>query len=108
MITLILISVAAFFKAVADKVDHHFDTSIFKNLNPNFWDRDISSEKAKRIFNYKIDAWHLSQSAMIICMIVAWSLHNKSFIAWYWQVLIAGTVWNLVFNLFYNKILSRK
>ncbi len=100
----ILLIVAAISKAVADTVDHHFDTSIFRKLNPNFWDRDISSEKAKRIFNYKIDAWHLSQSLMIVAMIAATVFHVPK-LEWYYEIAIAGTAWNIVFNTFYNKIL---
>lgn len=100
----ILLIVAAIFKAVADTVDHHFDSSIFRRMDVTFWDRDISSNKAKRIFNYKIDAWHLSQSAMIICMVFAMIFHQNK-LAWYWEVVIGGTLWNIVFNTFYNKIL---
>jgi len=100
----ILLTLAAIFKAVADTVDHHFDTSIFRRLDVAFWDRDISSNKAKRIFNYKVDAWHLSQSAMIVLMILAAILHVPK-LAWYFELVIAGTWWNIVFNTFYNKIL---
>ena len=100
----ILLIAAAIFKAVADTVDHHFDTSIFRRLEPKFWDRDISSNYAKRIFNYKVDAWHLSQSAMIVCMIAAIALHHQK-LAWYFEIVIGGIIWNIVFNTFYNKIL---
>lgn len=100
----ILITVAAILKAVADTVDHHFDTSIFRRLEARFWDRDISQDKARRIFNYKVDAWHLALSGMIICMISAISLHEPKLV-WWMEVLIGGAWWNLVFNTFYNKIL---
>jgi len=100
----ILLTLAAIFKAVADTVDHHFDTSIFRRLEPRFWDRDISSDKAKRVFGYKVDAWHLSQSAMIVLMILAAIVHTPK-LAWYFELIIAGCWWNLIFNTFYNKIL---
>lgn len=104
MISIILLIAAATFKAVADTVDHHFDTSIFRRLEPRFWDRDISSDRAKRIFNYKIDAWHISQSLMIVCMIAAAIFHEQR-LAWYFELVIGGVIWNIVFNTFYNKIL---
>jgi len=104
MVSLILLIFAAIFKAVADEVDHHFDTSIFRRHDPNFWDRDISSDKAKRICGYKIDAWHISLSCMIVCMILAAIFHQPK-LAWYWELLIGGFVWNTMFNIFYNKIL---
>lgn len=100
----ILLIAAAIFKAVADEVDHHFDQSIFRRLDPKFWDRDISSDKAKRIFGYKLDAWHIALSCMIVCMISAAIFHQPK-LPWYWEFVIAGSVWNLCFNLFYNKIL---
>jgi len=100
----ILLIAAAIFKAVADTVDHHFDTSIFRRYDPKFWDRDISSDKAKRIFGYKIDAWHISLSFMICCMIAAAIFHQPK-LAWYWEFVIGGTMWNIVFNIFYNRIL---
>lgn len=100
----ILLIVAAIFKAVADTVDHHFDTSIFRRHDPKFWDRDISSDKAKRIFGYKLDAWHIALSCMIVCMILAIIFHVPK-LEWYWELAIGGVGWNIVFNLFYNKIL---
>lgn len=100
----ILLIAAAIFKAVADTVDHHFDTSIFRRMEPKFWDRDISSNHAKNIFNYKIDAWHISQSVMIGCMIAAITLHHPK-LSWWMEIIIGGCIWNLTFNLFYNKIL---
>lgn len=100
----ILLAIAAIFKAVADTVDHHFDTSVFRRLNADFWDRDFSSDRAKRIFNYKLDAWHLAQSGMIVCMIAAVALHQEK-LEWWLEVLIGGAGWNLIFNTFYNKIL---
>lgn len=103
----ILIVVAAIFKAVADTVDHHFDTSVFRRLNVAFWDRDISSDRAKRIGGYKVDAWHLCMSAMIILFILAAAFH-KAYFAWYWELAIGWPLWNFPFNLFYNVLLRRK
>ena len=100
----ILLVCAAMFKAVADTVDHHFDSSIFRRMDVKFWDRDISSDKAKRVFNCKIDAWHISQSLMIVCMVLAVILHQRK-LEWYYELVIGGVLWNIVFNTFYNKIL---
>jgi hypothetical protein len=110
MIAISLIILAASVKAMADTIDHHFDTSVFRNLNPRFWDLDISSDHAKRIFKYKLDAWHLSQSAMIVLMISAVAVHpfDRWHLHWALEILIAGITWNIVFNTFYNKILRRK
>jgi hypothetical protein len=91
------------FKAIADTLDHHFDISVFRNLNAKFWDRDTSSLYAKRIFGYKVDGWHLSLSAMIVCFIIAVVFHEPK-TEWYYEFIIGGVYWNLCFNLFYNKV----
>jgi hypothetical protein len=104
---ILLIIAASFCKAVADTVADHFDTSIFSKLNPKFWDKKVSSEHARRIGGYKIDAWHLSMSAMIILLISAIIIY-ENVAAWQLELIAAGIVWNIPFNFFYNKLLKRK
>ena len=100
----ILFAFAPVMKAVADTVDHHFDISIFKRKDREFWDRDVSETKARKIFSYKVDAWHLSLSVMIVLFILAIIFHQpKTY--WYVEFIIGGVYWNLCFNLFYNRIL---
>lgn len=99
MIGAILILLAAICKAISDTIAHHKDTSIFKTSK--FW-----SNGGKIIpgTKYKLDGWHLSNSFMIVCFIAAAVLHRPVF-AWYWEIAIGGVVFNLCFNVFYNKIL---
>jgi hypothetical protein len=102
------ICLAAFFKAVADTLTHHFDTSVFKWKDRKFWDPDISWKYASylKFTKYKIDAWHLANSGMIIAFCAA-IVTYKSHLWWGWELLLAGTLFNLSFNLFYNKLLRR-
>lgn len=102
ILTSILISFAAIFKALADTVADHFDTSVFRHYKKSFWDKKISSDFAKRVFAYKIDAWHLANSGMIICFIC--TIDFKPNVHWLIIIIGGGIVFNLVFNLFYNKI----
>ena len=106
MIAALFIILAAMMKALADTLAHHFDTSIFKWKDKRFWKPDVSSEWAHKIFSYKVDAWHLSNSAMIVFMIAAITLHryDKLQLAWYYELVIGGLLWNGIFNTFYNKI----
>lgn len=99
-----LLSVAAFFNAVMDKVgdEVHFNQSVFKNLDPKFWSKDVSWQYAIRIFGYKVDAWHLSKSAMIVCFCVALVIPRATKFKWWVEVLIAGAIWNIVFNISYH------
>lgn len=108
MLTALFIALAGIFKAVADVLNHKYHDSIFRNLNVKFWMKDESWKHAKKIpfTNYPVDGWHLANSGMITCFCLACALHAKS-IDWYWEVLIAGGVFNLSFNLFYNKILRK-
>ena len=108
MIALILISVAAICKAFSDTIAHHFDTSIFRGKNRDFWEANRVNSAAKRIFGYKVDAWHLSNSLMITCFIAAiffgGNLHNTIKVS-VWVTFVAYGAWfNIVFNIFYNKV----
>jgi hypothetical protein len=96
---MIWIVLAAIFKATADKLSHHFEKSIFKNLNPKWWNPNVSWEYVKFIpfTKYRPDAWHIANSLMIVCFaIAAFGITLK--------MLVTGVVFILIFNLFYNKI----
>lgn len=95
----ILIIIAAISKAIADTIEHHFDTSVFRHSK--FW-----VNGGKVIFGkYKLDGWHLSNSIMISAFITALCFHSP--LAWYWLFFGGGLVFNIIFNIFYNKILRR-
>ena len=94
-----LIILAAICKAVADTIAHHFDTSVFRHSK--FW-----VNGGKIIFGkYKFDGWHLSNSMMIVAFIT--SLCFNSGLQWYWVIFGGGVIFNLTFNLFYNRILRK-
>jgi hypothetical protein len=109
-IPILFISLAGMFKAVADTLTHHFDTSVFKNRERKWWDPVISWKYAKVLpwTKYKVDAWHVANSLQIICWCAAMAgmtyiLHRASF-PW-WAIFIgSGLLFNISFNLFYNKI----
>lgn len=106
MVTIILVILAALFKSVADTLEHHFDTSVFKKLKPELWDPDRSTVKTWWITHYKIDPWHVANSMFIVSFILAAILNTLTW-KWYLQLLVLGTVFNLVFEVFYSKILRR-
>jgi len=97
----ILILLAAIFKAVADTVAHHYDTSIFRW---NDFYNPLKQGKKIPFTKYPLDGWHLANSLMIVSFICAWAFH-KPILKWYYEIPIAGVAFNLTFNLFYNKIL---
>lgn len=100
----IFITLAAFFKAVVNTLDHHFDSSVFRKWNTPFWNPlHPDNDKVKMIFRYPLDGWHITNSLMIVCFIGA-GLFN-TWLVWYWELILMGLTFNGVFNLFYNKIL---
>jgi len=104
-----LVIIAVFFNAIMDAVENtpNFNESIFKNLDKKFWCKDVSWQYAKKIFNYKLDAWHLSKSAMIICLAMAIVFfrpkHN-----WWVHLISIGLIWNMGFWFFYHKVFKVK
>lgn len=104
---LLFVVLASICNATMDTLDHHFSTSIFKKLNQKFWNPIVSSDSAYRIGGYKIDAWHLTKSSMVIFLALSAVFHtNKNF--WYVDVCLFGWAWNVTFSLFYDIILRRK
>jgi hypothetical protein len=106
VISALFILIAAICKAVADTLIHHYDTSIFRFSNRRFWDPSISYKFVKYLplTKYRADGWHLANSIGIVSWSLAVVLHEALW-PWWVELLLAGAIFNLVFNLFYNKIL---
>lgn len=96
--------------AMMDTLSHHFSTSVFKKLNQKFWNPIVSSDSAYRIGGYKIDAWHLTKSVMIVLLgfSVVFAMLQPTNNAWYIDLCLFGLAWNTIFSLFYDIILRRK
>lgn len=111
LLPILFLSLAAMFKAVSDTLRDHYDTSIFRWKDPKFWKPDISWRYVGYIKFTKFhpDAWHLSNSLMIGAFILIAIFHNMSNFHLHWslEILVALIWYNLVFNLFYNKILRK-
>ncbi len=108
MISFLLFAIAAFFNAVMDTLDEgHFQTSIFSGMDPNFWYKRESWNKAKKIFGWKFDAWHIAKSLMVISLSIAIVLYKETFNFWL-DIIVLGAIWNGSFNLGYNHLLKRK
>jgi hypothetical protein len=104
---LLLVVLAAASKATADTLADHFGSSIFKNLDPKFWDKNVSWQYGKflPLTKFRVDGWHIANSIMIWAFLgaIAIQLPYK----WYWKLagfVAIGTLFNLDFNLFYNHI----
>jgi hypothetical protein len=112
MISAILLFLAAFFNAVMDATENeNFYESIFKKLPHQFWYKRESWKYTKKIFGYRPDAWHLSKSAMVICLVLAIIFFDLPVKKWQdiaMYIIAGGLTWNISFWLFYNKIFGVK
>lgn len=111
---LIFIVIAAMMYAVKEKLQHHYTKSIFYQLKPLwFWDPN-EWDKSPRIFTYRFDARHITASIMIFLVITAAVLSQRKafqlgFIKfWMLEVGLAGVLWVIVFNFFFNKVFEKK
>lgn len=109
----ILIVLAAMFNAVMDKTKDtiQYDTSVFKNRNPKFWN-DEAFEGGFLFGKYKYNAWHVCKTLMLFCVFLSCSLslflplviyQYNPFIAIF-DFCLMGAEWILVFNLCLNKL----
>ncbi len=100
LIKALLIIIAAVCKAAADTMAHHPKTMIFKGAFWRLWPRG----RMLAFTNYPLDGWHISNSIMIVTLISAGSLPGY---LWYVDIPVAGVLFTLVFNLFYNKLFQK-
>jgi len=110
ILSYILIALAAIFSVVMDKTKDtiQYKTSVFYKWgwDSKFWnDEDYDKSKGYLFGKYKFNAWHISKSLMLICLLAIPFVY-KPFLGKF-DYLIFGTEWILVFNLFYNRILKR-
>lgn len=87
--------------------NENYGESVLKNWTRSFYYKRESWKTAKRIFGYKIDGWHLTKSAMIICALFAVVLYKPIINKWM-DMLLFGLIWNVTFTLVYHKILRIK
>lgn len=101
-------TIAIILNAFMDSIEneHVWDT-IFKGWRQSFWWKRVSASKAKVIFGFKLDAWHIAKHLMIASIIMFALLYDPLF-AWYIDFCILGVHWIIVFNIFYNKIFGKK
>lgn len=96
----IFVALAAFFNSIMDSIENEH---IINTRFPIRIGKRETWDKAKKVFNYKIDFWHLAKSLMVFCLIFS-ILFYKPMVNYWVDFLLLGYWWNLIFNLFYNRI----
>ena len=135
MITLILLLTAGILNAVMDKIAFNYKSSIFKDLNPRFWDVKQSwknqwkwplqpydswyyfglyAPRYKENFPYSNtflvwarDAWHLAK-ALMLCFIMLGIVFYSPMFGWFIDAVIYYCTFTLAFTYFYEYILNKK
>lgn len=125
MISLLFWCLAAACCAVMDTLQHHFYSSKIYYMrrkptqsywwNPTYsWYNKYKGRNPKNGLRKWLwfdvpftDGWHTFKSLMIvfICLSI---VTFKPLFNWWIDFTLFGLVWNLIFNLFYNKILIKK
>lgn len=104
MISGLFIFLAAICKALADTLDHHFDTSIFRDKPRRWWDPNVIHRRVPMIFGYPLDAWHITNSIQICCWMALPFVYNPVLPQWWMDYAAGGGLFIIVFNTFYNRI----
>lgn len=95
--------------AICDAImDSLYKVHIGETIFPESWAKETTSPTAKRILKWKLDPWHIAKSLRITFSILSAVFYENYFgLRWYAEVGIAGSVWILTFNLFYNKVFKK-
>ena len=103
----ILIAIAAIFNAIMDTLWTHYPISVFKNLNPKWWNPNESWEYVKNWMGWvRFDAWHLFKFGMLGFISLAICFYKPIF--GILDILIIPMVWGISFELFYSNLLKSK
>ena len=128
IIVAILWSMAAICNAIMDVLAFKFKTSIFRKLNPDWWnpakswrnkykDRVISKGPAfpgsTTVFSFVTDAWHLFQFlsnsflALSVVVIIG-SFNNLNLLQCLAIFLALKVIWGVVFETFYGYLFRKR
>lgn len=98
---MIYLSLAAIFNAIMDTLTYHFDTSVFKGLNPNWWNPNESWKYNNNFLGIvRLDAWHLAKFGMIGSICMAMISYNQ--ILGNFSIFVLPIIWSASFELFYK------
>lgn len=103
--TYLLIAIAAVFNAIMDTLWTHYPVSIFRGLDPKWWNPNESWKYNSNFLGIvRLDAWHLAKYGMLGSISMAIVLYKP--IWGYYDFLVIPAVWSVFFELFYSKLLK--
>ncbi len=106
-----LLILAGIANAFMDTSADHFDVSILKDWDNQYWDRALSwrnkYRRPKWIIVELTDGWHLCKGIMIYSICIAAAFPTPG-IATVWDIVLCRLAFGVGFYLFYNWILIKK
>jgi hypothetical protein len=120
IISSILIALAALCNAMMDTLSHHWYMFKWKDkVKKQWWNPKYSWQNKyfpKMHWYYKFvwtsDAWHLCKSSMIVLLCAALTINigveDIAIVAKFAIFAVYGTIWNMFFNIGYNKLFIDK
>jgi hypothetical protein len=94
------VAVAAMFWAGASVLLFRFGSSVFRKLNPKFWNPPISSKEAKQVGGFKIDGFHIFQGIALSFLFLSAVIHSE--LTWWYQWIGMSVIWIIVFPVTYG------
>ena len=134
MISVILIALAAICNACMDTCEFHYDNSVLTKFSNRWYfdasiswknkyiDRIVENGMRKWFFKFLnipvfvTDFWHLCKSLCVTLICASCVLYTPFLGTYITKIILVqqmidfavlGTTWNLMFNLFYNKLLLK-
>jgi len=102
--TYLLIAIAAIFNAIMDTLWTKFPTSIFKNLNPKWWNPNESWKYYPNFLGIvRLDAWHLAKYGMLFGITGAIMSYSTLH---YYDIILIPCIWSVCFESLYSYILK--
>lgn len=112
---LLLVILSAICHAVVDSIQNAYDTSIFSDKKPSFWNPKVSGTTAVKIFVFRLDADTIFGWLTLLLLIAApvlsqlpWFGIPKAWIPIYVQTLAAIIIYIATFNIFFKRVFSKK
>jgi hypothetical protein len=117
---IVFLALFGFFEAVMDKLQFHYDKSVFKSFKKQqFWDPKISwrnkwkegeKENGERflfsstLLVFTTDAWHLAKFFRNVCLVLAlfFTLKGGSL----WELILGRILSGVVFEISFRNIFS--
>lgn len=121
LLSIVSIIVAAISKAVRDTLSHHFENSIFSELNPNFWNPVISGankwkggkeENGEKFFLSSTlfvgitEGWHVFESLNTFFIFLGVGLSGYSY--GILGIITARVLYGIIFTIAYKEFKRKK